>query len=147
MSRRSSTMCWTLWTLLACAAVGLSVPAVCVGADTGGASAPAMTGAVGETQTGLAAVYSQRLNGHKTASGQHYHADKLTASHPTLPFGTEVKVTNLKNNKSVTVRINDRGPTQPGRIIDLSSSAAHALGIRHSATAEVKIEVVKAAKA
>jgi rare lipoprotein A len=136
-----------LWLVTVCAVVGLSLPAACAAADAGSATAPAMTGAVGETQTGQAAVYSKRLNGHKTASGQHYHADKLSASHPTLPFGTEVKVTNLKNNKTVTVRINDRGPTQPGRIVDLSSHAAHLLGIRPGATAEVKIEVVKAAKA
>jgi rare lipoprotein A len=133
-----------LWVIMACTALILAVPVRRAGAQAAAAPAPAMTGAVGETQTGEAAVYGKHLSGHKTASGQRYHADKLTASHPTLPFGTEVKVTNLKNNKSVTVRINDRGPKEAGRIMDLSSSAAHKLGIHHMA--EVKIEVVKAAR-
>jgi rare lipoprotein A len=132
------------WVTIVSAALVLAMPAARAGAQPGGAPATALSGAVGETQTGQAAVYSKRLNGHRTASGQRYHSNKLTASHQTLPFGTQVKVTNLKNNKSVTVRINDRGPTEPGRIIDLSGSAALALGIHH--LAEVKIEVVKAAK-
>ncbi|GEM_PF-1179208 len=94
------------------------------------------------TETGLAAVYSDRLNGKRTASGQIYDRNKLTAAHKTLPFGTQVKITNVKNQKTVTVRINDRGPTQAGRILDISPRAAKALGIRPQGMAEVTAEVV-----
>jgi rare lipoprotein A len=102
--------------------------------------------AAGDSLTGLAAVYSSRLNGHKTASGQTYKPGELTAAHPTLPFGTKVKVTNTKNNRSVIVRINDRGPTQAGRVIDISQAAAKSLGIGKNAMAEVQLEVVEAKK-
>jgi rare lipoprotein A len=91
---------------------------------------------------GLAAVYSDKLNGRKTASGQVFRQSELTAAHPSLPFGTKVRVTNTKNNKSVDVRINDRGPTQAGRVIDLSSASAAKIGIRKNGTAPVKLEVV-----
>jgi rare lipoprotein A len=96
---------------------------------------------------GLAAYYSNRLNGRKTASGQVFDQGKLTAAHPTLPFGTMVKVTNTKNNRSVVVRINDRGPTQPGRVIDLSRAAASKLGMLRAGLVPVKLEVVKEAPA
>lgn len=90
---------------------------------------------------GLASVYSDKLNGRKTASGQTFHQNELTAAHPSLPFGTKVKVTNTQNNKSVEVRINDRGPNQAGRVIDLSASAAAKLGMKKNGTAPVKLEV------
>ncbi|HEY8011739.1 MAG TPA: septal ring lytic transglycosylase RlpA family protein [Rudaea sp.] len=91
---------------------------------------------------GLAAVYSDRLNGHRTASGERYNRNTLTAAHKTLAFGTHVKVTNTKNGKSVEVRINDRGPVQAGRILDLSVAAAHAIGIGRHGTADVSAEVL-----
>jgi rare lipoprotein A len=91
---------------------------------------------------GLAAVYSDKLNGRKTASGQVFRQSELTAAHPSLPFGTKVRVTNTKNNKSVEVRINDRGPTQAGRVIDLSSAAAAQVGIGKAGMAPVKLDVV-----
>jgi rare lipoprotein A len=91
---------------------------------------------------GLAAVYSDKLNGRKTASGQAFRQNELTAAHPSLAFGTRVRVTNTQNDKSVEVRINDRGPTQAGRVIDLSSAAAAKVGIRKTGTAPVKLEVV-----
>jgi len=94
------------------------------------------------SETGLAAVYSDRLHGRKTASGQIYDRNGLTAAHKTLPFGTQVKVTNVKNQKTVTVRINDRGPTQAGRILDLSPRAARAVGISSKGMAEVTAVVV-----
>jgi len=131
------------------AALLVSAPVLRSVAQEGGAPAAALTGAVGETQTGLAAVYSSRLNGHRTASGARYNSKALTAAHQTLPFGTKVKVTYLKTNKSVVVRINDRGPKQAGRILDLSRHAADSLGIRHGrhgGLVEVKLEVVEAAK-
>jgi rare lipoprotein A len=96
---------------------------------------------------GLAAYYSNRLNGRKTASGQIFDQNALTAAHPTLPYGTKVKVTNTKNGKSVVVRINDRGPTQPGRVIDLSRAAAGKLGMLRAGLVPVKLEIVAEAPA
>ena len=98
---------------------------------------------VGEKETGLAAVYSNALNGHVTASGQIYDRSKLTAAHKTLPFGTKIRVTNPKNNKNVVVRVNDRGPVQAGRILDLSPAAAARLGIGRKSMREVNLEVVE----
>jgi rare lipoprotein A len=109
------------------------------------ATAPAAAPAAG--MEGLAAYYSNRLDGRKTASGQVFDQTKLTAAHPTLPFGTMVKVTNTKNSRSVVVRINDRGPTHAGRVIDLSRAAASKLGMLRSGLAPVKLEVVKDAPA
>ena len=91
---------------------------------------------------GLAAVYSDKLAGRKTASGEVFSQGKLTAAHPSLAFGTKVKVTNTKNDKTVQVRINDRGPTQAGRVIDLSSAAAAKIGIGKKRMMPVKLEVV-----
>jgi rare lipoprotein A len=96
-----------------------------------------------EKQSGLAAVYSSRLNGHRTASGQLYHASSMTAAHQTLPFGTKVKVTNVKNHKSAVLRINDRGPVQSGRILDISPAAAHKIGMHKIDLAEVELEIVQ----
>jgi rare lipoprotein A len=93
-------------------------------------------------ETGLAAVYSNRLHGRKTASGERYDRNALTAAHKTLPYGTRVKVTHNKKHKSVVLRINDRGPTQAGRILDISPRAAKALGMRPTAMAEVTAEMV-----
>jgi len=101
----------------------------------------------GDNMEGLAAVYSDKLAGHKTASGEVFSQNKLTAAHPSLAFGTKVKVTNTKNNKTVEVRINDRGPKQAGRVIDMSSAAATQIGIGKKSTAPVKLEVVGEAPA
>jgi rare lipoprotein A len=106
------------------------------------APAVALSATAGAAETGLAAVYSDRLQGRKTASGERYDRGRLTAAHKTLPFGTMVKVVNAKNRKTVTVRINDRGPTQAGRILDLSPVAAKAIGIGPKGMAEVTAEVV-----
>lgn len=102
--------------------------------------------AVGDTTTGKAVWYGKKFNGRKTASGQRYNAAALTAASNTLPFGTLVKVTNVKNKKSVTVRINDRGPKQADRIIDLSRAAAARLGMLKQGTADVELKVVGQAK-
>ncbi|MEO1051341.1 MAG: septal ring lytic transglycosylase RlpA family protein [Bacteroidota bacterium] len=98
----------------------------------------------GQTQTGKASYYADKFEGRATASGEKYKHSKPTAAHRTLPFGTKVKVTNLANNKSVVVKINDRGPYVDGRVIDLSKSAAETLGFVNDGLAEVKIEVVDA---
>ena len=92
-------------------------------------------------QKGLASVYSDHLNGKKTASGESYDSSELTAAHRTLPLGAEIRITNLANGRSVRVRVNDRGPHVEGRIVDLSSRAAAALGMR-TGVARVRIEIL-----
>jgi rare lipoprotein A len=92
-------------------------------------------------QKGLASIYSDKLAGKPTASGERYDSGALTAAHRTLPLGAELRVTNLGNGRSVRVRINDRGPQIHERIIDLSSAAAAALGMR-SGVARVKLEIL-----
>lgn len=93
-----------------------------------------------KTQTGMASFYADKFIGRLTASGEKYDAKKLTAAHKTLPFGTIVQVTNLRNNKTVTVRINDRGPFVAGRIIDLSKAAAEAIDMVRMGVVSVKIQ-------
>jgi len=97
--------------------------------------------AKGFLQVGLAVWYGPGFHGRRTASGERYDMHALTAAHPTLPFGTRVRVTNLRNGKSVVVRINDRGPFGGKYIIDLSYAAAKAIGAL-SAT-RVRVEVVE----
>lgn len=92
--------------------------------------------------TGTASYYANKFEGRKTASGETYRHAKLTAAHRTLPFGTQLKVTNLENGKSVIVRVNDRGPFVKGRIIDLSKSAAIKIGLIQKGVAKVKVEQV-----
>ena len=90
-------------------------------------------------QTGKASFYSDEFNGRTTASGEQYNPRELTAAHLTLPFNTKVKVINLENDKSVTVRINDRGPFIKGRIIDLSKAAAKKLDFQDQGVTRVKL--------
>jgi len=97
-----------------------------------------------QTQTGKASFYADKFEGSPTASGEKYKHSKKTAAHKTLPFGTKVRVTNIDNNKTVEVVINDRGPYVDGRIIDLSRSAAEELDYVNKGLAEVKIEVIDA---
>lgn len=105
-----------------------------------------MTGwvASAQIQTGKASFYADKFEGVPTASGEKYRHNKMTAAHKTLPFGTKVRVTNLANNASVEVVINDRGPYVEGRVIDLSKSAAEKLGFIRDGLADVRIEVVDA---
>ncbi len=97
------------------------------------------------TQTGVASWYGKSHHGKTTANGEKFDMEALTAAHRTLPFGTIVKVTNLSNNRSVNVRINDRGPYVAGRIIDLSARAARDLGIADDGVARVRLEQLPAA--
>ena len=90
---------------------------------------------------GVASYYSSDFHGKKTANGERFDMHDLTAAHRTLPFNTLVKVTNLENNKSVVVRINDRGPFKKGRIVDLSLGAAKKINLIETGTAEVKLEI------
>ena len=97
-----------------------------------------------QTQLGKASFYADKFEGRQTASGEKYKHKKLTAAHKTLPFGTIVKVTNIKNNEFVEVRINDRGPFVEGRVIDLSRYAAEKLKFVNQGLAQVQIEVIDA---
>lgn len=97
-----------------------------------------------QTQTGKASFYADKFEGRPTASGEKYKHNKLTAAHKSLPFGTLIRVTNLKNNLSVEVTVNDRGPYIEGRIVDLSKSAAEKLEFINIGLADVKVEVVDA---
>jgi rare lipoprotein A len=98
----------------------------------------------GTAETGTAIYYSDTLQGRPLTSGEKYDKAALTAAHRTLPFGTMVKVTNLKNNKSVVVKINDRGPHgSKEQIIDLSGRAAEEIEMKQDGKAEVKVEVVQ----
>lgn len=96
----------------------------------------------GYVQEGKASFYADKFEGRTTASGERYSHNKSTCAHLTLPFGTLVRVTNLSNNQSVVVRVNDRGPFVPNRIIDLSKSAAEKLGFIKEGIADVRIEVI-----
>ena len=89
---------------------------------------------------GVATVYHVSLHGLKTASGERYDRHAMTAAHNTLPLGTRVRVTNLRNHKQVVVRINDRGPMVAGRMLDLSSAAALALGMERPGLMRVRLE-------
>ncbi|HZR64205.1 MAG TPA: septal ring lytic transglycosylase RlpA family protein [Terriglobales bacterium] len=93
-------------------------------------------------QIGTASWYGEYFEGKPTASGEPYNMYDLTAAHPTLPLGTLVRVTNLHNRRSVIVRINDRGPIVPGRIIDLSYNAAHVLKFDQRGIQRVRLDVV-----
>lgn len=95
------------------------------------------------SEIGVASFYANEYDGKKTSSGEVYNMNDLTAAHPSYPFDTIVLVTNLANNKSVQVRINDRMPSFKGRIIDLSLAAAKKIGIVNSGVQKVKTEVIK----
>ena len=94
------------------------------------------------TTSGQASWYGAKHHGKKTASGERFNQHALTAAHRTLAFGTRVKVTNIRNNKSVTVRVNDRGPYSKGRIIDLSRAAANKIDMLNSGVAPVRLQVL-----
>lgn len=119
---------------------------------TGGGPSPAaagnpaptrFSGTVLLTEEGTASYYSTGFNGKRTASGEIFNKNAFTAAHREFPFGTLLRVTNLSNDKSVEVTVNDRGPFKKGRIIDLSEAAARAIGMIQTGTARVRIEVLK----
>jgi rare lipoprotein A len=95
-----------------------------------------------KSNIGMASFYATKFNGRRTASGEIFDNSAMTAAHRSLPFGTQVKVTNVRNGRSVVVRINDRGPYAKGRIIDLTKSAAKKIGVSHKGVARVKLEVL-----
>ena len=129
--------CWCLvWVVLALGVEG------CMSAP----STPAMMTVPPQpralTRTGRASWYGQAHQGQRTASGERFDMNALTAAHPTLPFGTRLRVVNLDNDREVEVRINDRGPVVPGRIIDLSYAAARALGAVGAGIVPVRLTVL-----
>ncbi|NJK99168.1 MAG: septal ring lytic transglycosylase RlpA family protein [Spirulinaceae cyanobacterium SM2_1_0] len=93
-------------------------------------------------QSGMASWYGPGFHGRRSASGERFNQNALTAAHRTLPFGTQVRVTNVNNGRSVVVRINDRGPFVGGRVIDLSRAAASSIGMLGSGVAPVRVEVL-----
>ncbi len=136
MNRSLHTLLLTLAaTLLATSALAQSAPA----------AAPAKAAASADADQGTLAWYGRKFAGRKTASGERFNPGALTMAHKTLPFGTRVKVTNVKNNRSVVVRVNDRGPSQPDRIGDVSQAAAAKLRMMRSGVIEAKLQVVAAA--
>jgi len=96
-------------------------------------------------QVGTASWYGEYFQGKQTASGEPYDMHDLTAAHPTLPLGTFVRVTNLRNGKAVIVRINDRGPVVDGRIIDVSYNAARVLGFKERGLQKVRLDIYQPA--
>jgi rare lipoprotein A len=96
-----------------------------------------------ETRVASHGVASFYTEGTQTASGERFDTHELTAAHPTLPFGTRLRVTNVATGRSVTVRVNDRGPFVPGRVVDVSYAAAETLGMVEGGIAKVKLDVVQ----
>jgi len=102
-----------------------------------------LPGSLRRVQEGMASFYGEEYHGRPTANGEVYDMHALTAAHPALPFNTRVRVVNLENGQSVVVRINDRGPSVQGRIIDLSYQAARAIGMVGPGTVRVRLEVLE----
>ncbi|MDV2857821.1 septal ring lytic transglycosylase RlpA family protein [Oceanimonas smirnovii] len=126
---------------LRCCCVVLLLGVSACGSQSDASAPPSKQGLLlGE---GKASYYGGRHHGRKTASGERFNKNDLTAAHKTLPFGTRVKVTNLRNNQVVVVRINDRGPYARGRVIDLSEQAAREVGMIRAGVVPVRLEILK----
>lgn len=125
-------------------AVGVAALAALSGCATASLKAPISTPMSHRPpkETGMASYYAEALHGRRTASGERYDSQALTAAHRTLPFGTRVRVTNLENGLSVVVRINDRGPNVEARVIDLSYAAARKLQFIDQGKTRVSLEVL-----
>ena len=126
--------------------------AVSLGACASGRPTPPVTAAggspaaefgLGWTETGVASWYGEPFHGRRTASGEVYDMDALTAAHQSLPFGTVIRVDNRDNGRSVELRVTDRGPFAKDRILDVSRAGARALGMLGPGTAHVRITVVR----
>ncbi len=103
---------------------------------------PELLADLGKTQTGIASYYAAKFDGSKTYFGEVFDSQEMTAAHPSLPYNTLIEVTNLANNKKVTVRINDRGPHSKSRVLDISRSAAREIGMVASGVAKVIVKVI-----
>ena len=106
------------------------------------AAKAAVKAVAGDASEGKVAFYGRKFAGRKTASGERFNPNAMTMAHKTLPFGTLVRVTNLKTKRSVVVRVNDRGPSTPDRIGDVTSAAATKLKMRRAGVIDAKLEVV-----
>jgi rare lipoprotein A len=120
-----------VWLLAALAMTFCAMPALAI-----------IKPAPGVVQNGIASYYHDSLHGNKTASGQIYDKNRISAAHKTLPLGTRVRITDVKTGRSLDVRINDRGPFVKGRIIDLSRRAAQELKIIDRGVARVELEIL-----
>lgn len=126
------------WLLASCAPATtlVALAPVTTGASQAAPPTPIMVAGIEE---GLASWYGPGFAGRRTASGEIFDPSEMTAAHKTLPFGTRVRVTSLRSGRSVVVRINDRGPFKPGRIIDLSRAAAESIGLISAGVARVSV--------
>ena len=124
---------WCRWAALV---TGLAAGLLASGC---GSSRPAFT------QSGQGSYYADKFNGRPTTSGARYRPDEMTAAHNTLPFGTRIRVTNLRNGRSVKVIVNDRGPHVPGRIVDVSRKAARRLDLVRAGVVPVRLDVIRPA--
>jgi len=124
------------------ATAGLVLMTGCAATPRSIKSAPAGPPSPAAATIGMASYYGKQYHGRKTASGEIYDMNKMTAAHRTLPFGVRVRVTELSSQRSVVVRINDRGPFARDRIIDVSLAAARRLGMIQSGHVNVKLEVM-----
>lgn len=122
------------------AAAGLLLVALGCAGNPAPATVPAPAG---YTEQGIASWYGAKFHGRLTANGERYDMYAMTAAHASLPFGMVVEVTNLENDRTVRVRINDRGPFKDGRVIDLSYAAARKLGMVRQGLARVRIRAVR----
>jgi rare lipoprotein A len=113
--------------------IGLSILAGCASTAEPGAASD-------DAAVGIASYYADRFHGRRTASGELYDRNAMTAAHRRLPFGTRVRVINLENGQAVDVRINDRGPFVAGRVIDVSYAAARQLGMLKRGIVKVRVE-------
>ena len=141
-----------LTTLVVLAALALGLPGGDALADKQSSSpgvaaiASAIERGIFTVQEGVVSWYGTQFHDRKTASGERFDSGAMTMAHPKLPFGTMVRVTNLKNKRSVVLRVNDRGPTQADRVGDVSAAAARKLGMSRSGVVDAKIEAVTEAK-
>lgn len=142
LSLAALALCLAMGLLAACAAGHRPAPEPLPAAAAARQSEEAAHPAVGLTARGLAAWYGKPHHGKPTADGGRFDMNAYTAAHRTLPFGTVLKVTRVRNNKSVIVRVTDRGPYTKRFMIDLSRRAAQDLGMLRDGVAQVEIEIV-----
>lgn len=124
-------------------AASLALSSGCARKTSARVPPPVKPARIGETQTGIASWYGPPYSGRRSADGEIFDMEKLTAAHRTLPFDTWIQVTNLSNKKRVDVRITDRGPFVNGRIIDLSLAAAREIDMVTAGIVRVRIKVIK----
>ncbi|MDT3679486.1 MAG: septal ring lytic transglycosylase RlpA family protein [Burkholderiaceae bacterium] len=127
------------------AAIAFAFAASVAAAPSPGAEAASESAsfAPGWHQQGRISYYGRRFDAQPTASGEPFDPDAMTMAHPTLPFGSIVRVTNLRNGRSAELRVNDRGPYEKGRIADVSRAAAKKLGMLHHGVTRARIELLK----